>query len=502
MAGDLDIIAALLRQMVNYHDSWIHRLPSEMLVAAASHLKDNASLVAATHVCHLWRIALLSSPRLWSHLDFANEERALVFLERSKSAPLSVDLTGVDVHSEIARESLKDVTTRVTMLRGAHNNFLDRLLTQPLTTLETLEISDCNMLPPKEPTLLPSLTSLVISGFDPRRFHAPLLTSFHLTHDSASGSLERKQTTASLLDFFRNCPLLEVVFISCDILDIHTGSGEVVSLPFLSSFTHESPRDRYQPSLFNRLSIPSTCRVVLVIDVTDHRSNPWIPGLPTPRDPSFLSDIRTVKIAAHSRSLDAFKDYIMFKVELTSSTHRTTSFNRISRYSQRLPIFSYIGFLDILGTIELDSVETLCFDRCPVPRAVAGPITQALGKFRNLETLILIGPDLTLSLDSIDLSSYPAIDTLVFSSNHDIGSPYYDVLYRLQGFAILRKRAGSPLKTLTIVYPFAEPRPVELERLKRCVGRVEVVSDRQALNWDVNEYLLAVATHKDNVGGL
>ena len=64
-----------------------------MLVAVASNLENDASLVAATHVCHLWRTILLSSPCLWTHLDFANETRALVFLERSKLASLRVDMT-------------------------------------------------------------------------------------------------------------------------------------------------------------------------------------------------------------------------------------------------------------------------------------------------------------------------------------------------------------------------------------------------------------------------
>ena len=495
--------------MADYHESCqIHRLPPEMLAAVASHLND-ASLVTATHVCHLWRITFLSSPSLWSHLDFSNKERALVFLERSKSAPLRVDLPlGIGGPSEIVRELLNKITTRVTTLQAAHNSFMGKLLAQPMTRLEVLEISGYNHdhLLPDEPTHLPSLTSLVISGSGPLRFHVPLLTSFHLTHVSTSRVLERKRAARSLLDFFRNCPLLEVVFIGCGILDTHTDSDEVVSLPFLRSFTHESPRDEYQLHLFDRLSLPSTCRVVLVIDVTGHRSNPWIPGLPTPRDPSFLSDIRTVKIAAYSRRLDAHKDHITFQVELTNSTHRAISFNRISHYSQRLPTFSYIGFLDVTENIELDSVETLCFDRYPViqdkrSRAVAGPITQAVGKFRNLKTLILVESNVTLSLDSLDLSSCPAIDTLVFSSRRATRYLCDDAASQLQEFAVSRKKAGSPLKTLIIVNPFAElPLPSELGRLRRYVERVEVVSGRDALKWDIDEYLLGAAIRKENAG--
>ena len=507
MAGDLGIILALLRRMVNYHDSWIHRLPPEMLVAVASHLEDNASLVSATHVCHLWRMALLSSRHLWSHLDFANEERALVFLGGSKSAPLSVDLTGIDDPSEIVRESLKEITTRVTTLRAVHNYFLDQLMAQPMTTLEVLEISyhDYNVLPPDEPTRLPSLTSLVISCFDPLRFRAPALTSFHL--ESTGSFLEQDQMAGSLVDFLRNCPLLEVIFISCGIQDnTHPDFDATISLPFLRSFTHESPGDQYQLCLFNRLSLPSTCRVALAIDVTEDRSYPWISGLPTPRDPSFLSDIKPVKIAAHTRNIGARKNCITFKVELTSSTRGTISFNRISRYSKHPPVFSHKGFLDILGSLKLKSVGTLSFDCFPVfqdrqPRAVAESVSRAMGKFWNLKTVILVGSNIILSLDNLDLSSCPAIDALVFSSRCYRESLYEDVICRLRDFAESRKKAGTPLKTLTIVYLFAGLRPSEVERLVSYVGSVEVLSVRDAFKWDMNEYLLRAATHEGNAGG-
>ena len=113
---DIDSTIPSLRQTINYHDSWTHRLPPEILVEVASHFEGDAPLVAATHVCHHWRTALLSSPHLWSHLDFANEERALVYSERSKSAPVCVDITSVHYPSEIVRESLKKIATRVTTL--------------------------------------------------------------------------------------------------------------------------------------------------------------------------------------------------------------------------------------------------------------------------------------------------------------------------------------------------------------------------------------------------
>ena len=240
---------ALLRRMINNHDSWTHRLPPEMLVEVAFHFKSDTSLVAATHVCHFWRTTLISSPRLWSHLDFTDEERALVYLERSKSAPLSVSLMGLGDPSEIVRESSRNITSRVTELWASHNSFLDELLAQSMPKLERFELIGSDELPPKNPARLPSSTSLVIHHFDSPRFHAPILTSFHLTHDSTYDS--RKWTTSIPPEFFRNCPLLEVASIVCDILNANSDSEEVVSLPLLRSFTHESSWDKYQLCLLD-----------------------------------------------------------------------------------------------------------------------------------------------------------------------------------------------------------------------------------------------------------
>ena len=495
---DLGIIVASLRRMVNYHDSCSHRLPPELLVAVASHLKENASLVAATHVCHLLRVTLVSSPHLWSHLDFAYEAPALVFLKRSKSALLSVNLTDVDNPSEIVRESLKKIATRVITLRAVHNSFLDGLLSQPVPALEGLEITErVRALARKsiQYQCLPSLTSFAIHGFDPLRFHAPLLTSFHITHKPGS-SREWQWATRGVLDFLRGCPLLEVVFLGCDIQTTHYNADKLVSLPLLRSFTHESSCHKYELRLFNRLSIPSTCRVVLSIDVTNRESYPWTPGLAAPRDSTYLSDIRTVKIAARPGNLDARERQVTLKIELANSTHGAISFDRTSRYPQRPFDFSHEGFLDILESNGINSVETLCFDRYPVflPKrflaAAAECMTDGLEKFRNLKTLILSECNITLFIDGLTLC--PTVDTVVISFSRYARSFYDDVVCLLQAVE------KSPLKALTIVYPFSDPPPSKFERLARCVGCVEIVRDRDALKWDVNEYLLSAATRNDS----
>ena len=485
---------ALLRRMINNHDSWTHRLPPEMLVEVAFHFKSDTSLVVATHVCHFWRTTLISSPRLWSHLDFTDEERALVYLERSKLAPLSVSLVGLGDPSEIVRESLKKITSRTITLWAPHDLFLDELLAQSMPKLEHFEIFDSDELPPKKPTHLPSLTSLAIHGFDSLRYHTSILTSFHLMHNPTSDSGE--WTTSVLLEFFQNCPLLESASLFCD---VHPDSDEVVSLPLLRSFTHESPWDEYQLCLLDRLSLPSTCRVALVIDVTEHQFDPWARGLLTPRNSSYLAGTRTVRISAQPHNPDTDEDHATFKVEFVNSTRRIISFDRISYHSKYPSNFSHHGFLDVFEKIETGSIETLCFYHCPtythdtLSRVTAEYITQGLLKLQNLKTLILMDCDITPSLDA--LSSCPTIDSLVVYSAH---LDHTIVVATVGMLAVSRKKAGSPLRALTLVFPSGEPRPSILERLTSCVGQVEFLSGGEAVRWDVDKYLLGATTHEDN----
>ena len=494
MERELNTTVALLRRMINHHDSWIHRLPPEMLATVASHLEDNASLVAATHVCHLWHTTLLSSPRLWSHLDFIDEECALAFLERSKSAPLSVNLMDAFNPSKFVRESLNKIATRVTTLRAEHSTLLNEFLARPMPMLEVLEVTDSKEFPSDKPTHFPSLTSLTISGFDPLRYRAPLLTSFHLVCNSIFTD-SQELTAGILLDFLRNCPLLETVFLRCD---ARPNSDEVVSLPLLRSFTHESYRSEYQPHLLDRLSLPSACRVVLAVDVTEHGSDPWISGLCVPSDSSYLSDIRTIKIAARSPNSDGDQRHIIFEIGFVNSIQRVISFNRVSYHSDTPSNFSYMGFSGILESVEIGSVETLCFDHYPAslrPNVTRVFIAQELPKFQNLKTLVLVECDIIPFLDAT--YSCPTVDTLVVYSMYQILS-LDDNGPRVQEFAASRKKAGYPLKAITFVYPFAKPYPPELEKLMNCVGSVGVISGGDALGWDVDGYLLGATAHDNS----
>ena len=147
-----------------------------------------------------------------------------------------------------------------------------------------------------------------------------------------------------------------------------------------------------------------------------------------------------------------------------------------------------------------------CFCHCPVnslrtpPRVTPRYVIQRLHKFQNLKTLILVDCDIALCVDA--LSSCPTVDSLIVHSTHPDHTTQFDIVNQVEGLAVSRKRAGPPLRALTLVFPFGGPRPLELERLMSCVEQVEFLSGREAIRWDVDKYLLGATTHEDNAGGL
>ena len=61
---------------------------------------SESDLISATHVCEIWRSALLSTPLLWTEVEFGNSDRASTYLERSKSTPLHVSVGYSAIDSE------------------------------------------------------------------------------------------------------------------------------------------------------------------------------------------------------------------------------------------------------------------------------------------------------------------------------------------------------------------------------------------------------------------
>ena len=437
----------------------VHRLPLEILAVVASHL-DEKSLIIATHVCLRWRSALISSPRLWSHLTSKNNQRMSLFLERSKLAPISVDLDIDGTLSEGIGESLERVADRLTTL---HVQFQDELPTQPLLILRNLDAATTT---PGHPMF-------------------PRLTDFRL--QLCPGFETIPKLGDNLLDFLRNCPLLEVAFFDYDGLysDIEFTTSEestkAVSLPHLRSFTHESLNDRIDIGLFNRLSLPTTCD--LTFTITDHPrkvDDPWDCGFPTLHGPSYFTDADRVEIAAITRN----DGNVVVRTKFLNSENRSISLNRLTLATHESCSASGVqSILDFLGSCEMArSVETLDLQCCPVSRLEGYPHPDLAGqllRLDNLKTLVLWECNPIFFLGNLSPPEVwcPRVENLVIFL--PLSTDPRKLLKRVKDIAASRKKHGNALKTVSLC--FQEDQWVlrmcrrVVAELRRCVGLVEII---------------------------
>jgi len=153
-------------------------------------------------------------------------------------------------------------------------------------------------------TAIPSSRTLIVNGdiggFKPR---AP-----HLTHFKFYGYLRpTDEGLLSVLEVFRQCPMLEVVEVACGAEQYDRESfiftaEEIISLPHLRYLVQEQYGPIDQPWLPNLIHLPQSCSVVLkkpsIAHNPEHIGPAALPFLPNTSpylsDPASLSAPRSV----------------------------------------------------------------------------------------------------------------------------------------------------------------------------------------------------------------
>lgn len=446
----------------------IHLLPPEVITIVASCL-DEKSLITATHVCYHWRSALISCSSLWSHPTFKNNQRTWVFLERSKSAPIFVDIEADGEWSEELVEALKGMSNRLIELRTArHIDSLDELLTQPLPILRTLDV-----------IALPSARTSVTINPDHPSFPRLTNLSFGLCGTCAEG---KPRIGNILLDFLRGCPLLEVAFFWGGQIGFTTDgkSGEAVPLHRLRSFTHETTLDTAQIGLFSRLSLPPACDIAFTI--TDPTvvevPGPWDRGFPALHGTTYLPDVKKVEISVHTQS----DNFTVVRTRFSNSANRNISLNRLTLAGNNYcSVWGVERALYFLASYEMArSVEILHFEHCPVSPMVgySGPdLTEPLLNLRKLKTLVLWDCNPTYFLKSPFQPAVwcPGIENLVIFL--PLSTDPRDILHLVNDIAEARQRFGTTLKAVSLSFQEAEERLLQrlIANLRRRVELVNVI---------------------------
>ena len=504
---------AMLRRRINSSESAVYRLHPEVLSLVASYL-PRETLIKATHVSHRWRAILLAFPNLWTDLNFRRGEEALVFLERSKSRPLSVSATLLPYYSSKPFTGLTFLENHAAKIEtfaisGLQLSALVHL--SPLVSLRTLDISfggTIGYLPYTDDRTeaklsLPSLTVLTLREGGTFPFNVPQLTQLQVY---SSGTLAARK----LLHFLNHSPLLEELEVGYSSELVMRDDNGTVELPRLRLYTHHT-KSVLRLALLDKLRLPPSCSIVFnyLNRPTDaHSAHDDM----TFYNPSPLTNVKRIYLEAtdgEGGSVDATVELIDAK------NNRVRMMKNIDRgILERLPFDrDTVDELYAAHIKCLDSrtVEVLCIDGPESwPFESAKKLLSCLGEVR---TLVLSGDFALQYLENLspgpggngfhaeglstDQWQCTKLESLVVHSRVLFYGPNSeDIVKRVLNVAQRRKDAGIPLKSVSLfifnTWTGSRWGPVgsrrELEQLRGCVEKVETAFGDCALDWDTDDY--------------
>lgn len=270
----------------------INRIPYEVLSIIPDYWTDEdtedefddpagTNLITLTHVCHDWRDLFISRPSLWTNLDCGSVERTRVYIERSKSSPLKVQIfEDVDGYKFLSEDALPLITPHLGRLKslsisGFNKSFVELVnkhFNCPAPLLKKLEIR----LYPNPYTITATTFDGNLSSLGELRLIGVLtnlpwrslgnLTKFDFCHVPSD-----RISVTQLLDFFEHAPLLRIIRLRKVFPDTSNAPlDRVVPL-----FSLKKLRIIAQPAhsiLLKHLSIPSGALLVLEPDFNSEAS--------------------------------------------------------------------------------------------------------------------------------------------------------------------------------------------------------------------------------------
>ena len=181
-------------------------------------------MVTLTHVCRGWREIFISCSSLWTCLDCENADKTRVYLERSKSSPITLwldrgeRLRADDPFFEIDPRAISHL--KYLDIQGSTENLQDitRQLSHPAPLLEklTIEIDNIGHGPRRGPVALTALFNGDLSSLRELTLHCihtslPWRNMVNLTSFLLAYPPPGEISTVQLLDFFDSAPHLREV---------------------------------------------------------------------------------------------------------------------------------------------------------------------------------------------------------------------------------------------------------------------------------------------------
>ena len=406
-------------------------------------------MIALTHVCQAWREVFVSRASLWTdlHCKKLNADKVRVYLERSKSSPISLQLDEAGdlsphhpflhiVPHAIGRLKFLDV-------EGTPGNLQDitARLCRPAPLLEYLWINgDCTV----ELTRNPALTTALFDGdlASLRELHLQAvrtelpwrnmvnLTSFSLRYTSPGDVPIRH-----LLNFLESAPHLRKIKFRRVPLTSDSQDGRLVSLARLNRM--DIIGDDPPSLLLNHLIIP----VGAELNTRTSLHGPLIED----HLPRSLGNLRNLLDFAdiQLRIGERFS-----RIRLSGPNGRVTMFPRTSRIDATYLV------LDSLAQLDISGAKHLKIDRGNSP--LSNPFYRVLlsmkhlraltlSRCRNLDVFInLLGP----SASSSGIVVCPKLEELVLVLRLD-GKTFN--MENVIGMAEARASRGMKLKAVRIV---------------------------------------------------
>jgi hypothetical protein len=263
----------------------INLLPPEMVLRIATYLIDEVEyyrpLLAVTHVSRYWRETILGCSSLWTSIDSRHPRLAIICMERSNKARLTVKLRPDVTLDFISNLRLHLERVRALDIKMPPSEFQKLLLQLDPSSmrLESMTL-DLNSVYPLPCVSFPPLLSLDMSGLKTLNVQNVSLMQpfFRPTNLSKLSIISSDGRLSSLLDLIAANPHLEEILIISRVSGPSYPLGDIVSLPHLRVLNIALPWHAVK-MLLRRVSLPPSANLVVTTAMHAQERKEFLPTL-------------------------------------------------------------------------------------------------------------------------------------------------------------------------------------------------------------------------------